>query len=50
MRQVLPSQLGGLAWKSTLEGSGVEDLEWAHLGAGWQLDEGGAASQNGAHR
>lgn len=45
-----PLQLGDLAWKSTLEGSGVEALEWAHLGAGWQLGEGMATSQNGAHR
>lgn len=43
-------QLEALAWKSTLEGSGVEALEWAHVGAGRRLGKGVAAGQNGAHR
>lgn len=42
--------LGALAVESTLEGSRVGALEWAHLGAGRRLGEEWPAGQEGAHR
>lgn len=42
--------LGALARKSTLEGSRLGALEWAHVGAGRRRGTGVAAGQEGAHR